>query len=48
MIKMISWLILLLKREKNWKERTSEAPKAFRSSGDTQVHMKQRDEIGTN
>ena len=48
MIKLMGQLIYFIMKELNWKERTSEAPKSFRSSGDTQFHMKQRDEIGTN
>ena len=40
MIEMIKRLIQFFKREKNWKDRTSDAPKVFRSSDDAQPHMK--------
>jgi hypothetical protein len=35
MIEIIKRLILFFKREKNWNDRTSDAPKAFCSFGET-------------
>ena len=47
MIEMIKRLIQFIKREKNWKDRTSDAPKPFCSFGKTTV-KEQGDEDRTN
>ena len=47
MIEMIKRLILFIKREKNWKDRISDAPKPFCSFLETTV-KEQGDEARTN